>query len=479
MSLLNPRMSETWSLFSPPFWLSLLLGLIVGGALGLWLGRGGRRRTLQEGREELQAVRQALEQSRQETHDLKIERATLTERLTQERNQSEAKLRALAEAETRFSDAFKALSAESLKANNAQFLALAKHTLEKYQQGAQQDLELRRQGIEQLTQPIHTRLEKFDGKLSELEKARIDAYAGLKAQVQSLMETQLPQLHAETAKLVQALRQPHARGRWGEVQLRRVVELAGMLEHCDFREQAQVEAETSRLRPDLVVQLPGGRRLVVDAKAPLNAYLNAVEAEAETTRQAELRRHAAQMKKHITDLGRKAYQDQFDFTPEFVVLFIPGEAFFSAALTQDPELIEYGSERKVIPAGPTTLIALLKAVAYGWQQEALAQNARDIAKLGQELYARIRKLAEHWGKVGKNLDQAVRSYNDSVGSLESRVLATARQFPTLAGKVEAAALPEPSVIERRSRALSAGAWVGADMATATEADDPAGGEETT
>ena len=378
----------------------------------------------------------------------------LNERLLQERRRSDEKLNTLAEAEKRLSDAFKALSAESLKASNTQFLELAKTTLEKYQQNARQDLKQRQENIQQLTQPIHERLEKFDGKLGELEKARIDAYAGLNTQVKNLMQTQIPQLHAETAKLVKALRQPHVRGRWGEVQLRRVVEMAGMLEHCDFVEQVGTDTDENRLRPDMIVKLPGGRHIIVDAKTPVDAYLSAVEAEDEPQRQRLLARHAQQVRKHITDLGRKAYQDQFDFTPEFAILFVPGEAFFSAALTQDLEIIEYGAEKKVIPASPTTLIALLKAVAYGWQQEALAQNAKQIADLGQELYTRIQKLAEHWNKLGKNLDQAVHSYNASVGSLESRVLATARKFPPLAGKTEEQTLKQPTTIDNRARPLS-------------------------
>ena len=465
---------ETWPSFLP-WLLTGLLGLAAGVLLGLLPGRAKRaellRRLGEHGRE-LNETRTKLEQSLQVKQDLEIKHATLEERLEQERKQTSEKLALLTEAEKRFSDAFKALSTESLEASNNQFLQLAKATLEKYQQGAQQDLNLREQRIEQLTRPINERLKQFDGKLDTLEKARIDAYAGLNSQVKSLMETQLPQLHAETAKLVKALHQPHARGRWGEVQLRRVVEIAGMLEHCDFVEQAGTDNEASRLRPDLVVKLPGGRHIVIDAKTPLDAYLRAVEAEDEAGRQQYLSRHAAQVKKHITDLGRKAYQDQFDFTPEFVVLFVPGEAFFSAALVQDPEMIEYGAERKIIPASPTTLIALLKAVAYGWQQEALARNAQEIAGLGRELYARIRKLAEHWNKVGKNLDQAVCSYNDAVGSLESRVLVTARQFPALAGKNDdRETLKEPTAIESHTRPLSAAELLETTQ-TEAEPDEP-------
>ncbi|MCB1734937.1 MAG: DNA recombination protein RmuC [Gammaproteobacteria bacterium] len=387
--------------------------------------------------------------------DAEADKRELGERLTQERRQASEKLAMLEDAQRKLSDAFKALSSEALNTNNKAFLELARSTLERYQQGAQADLTQRQKSIEQLAQPIRERLEKFDGKLEQLEKDRIGAYEGLNQQVKSLINDHLPQLHAQTASLVKALRQPQTRGRWGEVQLRRVVEMAGMVEHCDFDEQVNTDTEEGRLRPDMIVHLPGGGRIVVDAKAPVDAYLNAVEADSEEERQLQLVRHAAQVRKHINDLGRKSYHAQFDFTPEFVVLFVPGEAFFSAALTQDLGLIEYGADQKVIPASPTTLIALLKAVAYGWQQEALARNAREIAELGKSLYERIGTLAAHWTRVGSRLDQAVDAYNKSVGSLETRVLASARQFPALAGKAEEDALPEPPMIERQTRDLSA------------------------
>lgn len=398
---------------------------------------------------------QRREQLNQRLASAEADKRELEERLNQERRQASEKLAMLEDAQRKLSDAFKALSSEALNTNNKAFLELARSTLERYQQGAQADLTERHKNIEQLTQPIRERLEKFDGKLEQLEKDRIGAYESLNQQVKSLITEHLPQLHAQTANLVKALRQPQTRGRWGEMQLRRVVEMAGMVEHCDFDEQVSTNTEEGRLRPDMIVHLPGGGHIVVDAKAPVDAYLNAVEAEDETERQLQLVRHAAQVKKHITDLGRKSYYQQFDFTPEFVVLFVPGEAFFSAALTQDLGLIEYGAVQKVIPASPTTLIALLKAVAYGWQQEALARNAREIAELGKALYERIGTLASHWTRVGSRLDQAVDAYNKSVGSLETRVLASARQFPALAGKAEDDALPEPPMIERQTRALSA------------------------
>ncbi|MDD2676389.1 MAG: DNA recombination protein RmuC, partial [Methylacidiphilaceae bacterium] len=261
------------------------------------------------------------------------------------------------------------------------------------------------------------------------------------------------QLRSETANLVKALRQPVVRGRWGEMQLRGVVEMAGMVERCDFFEQTSIEGEEGRLRPDLIIRLPGGKQIVIDAKAPIAAYLEAVEASDEPARMARLAVHARQVREHIANLSKKAYWEQFAPTPEFVVLFLPGEMFFSAALQQDPGLLDYGVGKRVIPATPTTLIALLQAVAYGWQQEALTENARAISELGRTLYKRIATLADHWAGVGKGMEQAIKAYNKATATLESRVLVTARRFTGLQAAPEGEVIETPEPIDQSARLL--------------------------
>ena len=356
--------------------------------------------------------------------------ARLGAELESERKAAAEKLALIADAEAQLKNAFEALSGQALQANNRMFLDLAQQALGKYQQGAQGDLEKRQQAIAELVAPVKQSLDKLDGCIQGIEKAREGAYSSLTTQVQLLHQGQ-GDLRRETSSLVKALRQPAARGRWGELQLRRVVEMAGMLSHCDFVEQVSVTGDDGRMRPDLVVRMPGGANIVVDAKAPLAAYLEAIDTEDEDARRLLLVDHARQVRDHMTRLGRKAYQDQFDTSPDLVVLFLPGEMLFSSALQHDPGLIEYGAGEKVLVATPTTLIALLRAIACGWKQEALARNAREISDLGRQLYERISTLAGHWAKVGKNLGDAVGAYNSAVASMETRVLVSARRFKDL------------------------------------------------
>jgi DNA recombination protein RmuC len=346
------------------------------------------------------------------------------------------------------------LAAEALRQNNQAFLDLARATLGEFQQAAVGQLQVREQAVAQLVRPVAEALGAVQQQIQSVEKERVGAYAALLEQVAGLKRTQ-EQLERETGQLVQALRVPAVRGRWGEIQLRRVVELAGMLEHCDFVEQETIEGPEGRLRPDLVVKLPAGKIVVVDAKAPLSAYLEAVQAARELEREEAYATHARQVRAHLDRLSSKAYWEQFEATPEFVVMFLPGENFFSAALQYDPGLIEYGVAQRVILATPTTLIALLRAVAYGWRQEKLAEHARVIAELGRELYERLGVWVEHLGRVGRNLDEAVEAYNRAVGSLEARVLVSARRFTELGVTVQGE-LGEVALVDRQARELRDG-----------------------
>ncbi|MGO9242352.1 MAG: DNA recombination protein RmuC [Terriglobales bacterium] len=381
------------------------------------------------------------------------ESAALRAQLADRDRAQEEKLKEVEQAQQRQSDSFKALAADALNANNRAFLDLAKAVLETTQKEASGELLQHKTAVETLVQPIRESLEKVDRHIGEMEKERAGAYAGLLQQVKSLGESQV-QLQTETAHLVRALRAPQTRGRWGEITLRRVVEMAGMTEHCDFDEQVSVEAEGGRLRPDLIVRLPGGRVLVVDAKVSLQSYLDALEATDDMTRAICLQDHARQVKDHITRLGSKLYFEQFDKTLDFVVAFVPGDPFLGAAFEKDPELFEFAIGKKVLVTTPTTLIALLKAVAYGWRQESIEENAQKISELGKELYDRVAVMASHFSGVGEALDKAVRAYNDTLGALESRVLVTTRKFRDLqaAGVKE---MPEPEVVDRAVRELQA------------------------
>lgn len=399
-------------------WLLLIGTLCIGLICGWLIAR-------------LQSHQRLLQQSGQEQSEREklLQRVARFEaQLEAEQHANKEKLRFMEENRQQLEKNFQALSAQALAANNQNFLDLAKSTLGSFQQQAKGDLEARQQAIGQLVAPLKESLHKVDDKIEQLEQSRSGAYARLDEQLKSLLNSQV-KLESETGNLVRALRTPAVRGRWGEIQLRKVVEMAGMVNYCDFVEQET--ADSGRLRPDMIIKLPNGRNIIVDSKAPLQAYLESLEATDDSQRTACLTHHARQIRNHLQKLSAKNYWEQFQPTPEFVVLFLPGETFFSAALAQDPTLIEAGVNQKVLLATPTTLIALLRSVAYGWRQEKLSENAEAISQLGREMYDRLATLNQHFTSMGKNLERAVDSYNKGMASLDSRVLISARKFKEL------------------------------------------------
>lgn len=346
------------------------------------------------------------------------------------RDRAQATIEAHQAVDQRLRDTFGALSGEALQANNAAFLEQAKLVLAEIQARAGGDIELKRQAVEQMVEPIRKGLEQVDQKLGLLDQSRAASQGALEAMLKGMGEAQ-QSLTQETQSLVSALRTPTGRGQWGEMQLQRVVELAGMMEHCDFSTQETVAGEDGAQRPDLVVRLPGSKVVVVDAKSPLSAYLDAINAPDEAARAIALDNHARQVRTHVEQLSKRDYSNAFAEAPDFVVLFLPGEAFFAAACQRDPQLLEYAVQQGVVPASPTTLITLLKAVNYGWQQERIGKNAEEIRDLGLQLHDRMAILTEHLVRIRRSLEGAVRSYNEAMGTLERRVLPTARRFREL------------------------------------------------
>jgi DNA recombination protein RmuC len=427
-----------------------LFGLAAG-TIGAWRLTRGRITWLQD---QMAASHEEIA-ARQDQHaDMLSTVARLEAALSYEKQMAAEQTAFVEQAGAELQRSFQALSAETLQNSAQTFLTMATTTLEKVQAQAAGELSRKHDAVAGLVAPLETALGQVNARLHDLEAARQQAYGRLSEQVRSLMYSQ-ERLQAETGNLAKALRAPTVRGRWGEMQLRRVVEMAGMTPYCDFSEQVSVTADAARLRPDMVVHLPGGKQVVVDAKTPLQAYLDALDAASESQRQQLLQAHARHVRVHMNRLSAKAYWEQFNpNTPEFAVMFLPGESFFSAALEHDPSLIEAGVTQHVILATPTTLIALLRAVAYGWQHDKLAENAQAISKLGRELYDRLRGLADHVAQVGKSLDRSVEAYNRMVGSLDGRVLVSARRFADL-GLASGKAIADLTPVERMSRSPQA------------------------
>lgn len=426
----------------------LLVGALVGGVLG-WLWGANRTRgevvarlrdlenrvASQEGgatvmRDQLEGSRREIDRLQTDLRGATAEKADAEARATESRASLEEQKRLLEEAKGRLTEAFRALAADALKSSNEDFLRLAEQRFKTLTQEAAGELEARKTAVETLVHPLQQALEAYQKEARELEEKRLREISGVGRQLTEVAQAQTA-LQRETSNLVNALRAPQVRGRWGEIALRKTAELAGMTKHCDFSEQATVQAEGGRLRPDMIVHLPAKRDIVVDAKVALNAYLEALEASSPEQREAALARHAQQVRMHVKRLASKEYWNQFPQAPDFVVLFIPGEAFFAAAMERDPDLLQDALSSQVLIATPTTFIGLLLTAAYGWRQEQVTENAQRISELGRQVHERLAILVEHFAWVGKSLEKSVEAYNRAVGSLETRVLPAARRFPEL------------------------------------------------
>ena len=453
----------------------VILALVAAGAfaLGRNLGQSAERAVLS-----LEASRMATERARFETiaqrvplleRELAQARALIEDRetklaeaqvriaealtrLSESEKAAADKLELVARAEASMKDAFQALSMDALDKSRAAFLDQAQATFGQFRESALKDFAAKETTFAQLVSPIKESLSKFESHVRDIEQKRGEAYAGLSEQFASFKEGQTL-LRGETERLVTALRAPSVRGRWGEFQLRRVVEMAGMVQHCDFVEQSTIQGEEGRLRPDLIVRLPGGKTVVVDAKVPLSAYLDAKDARDENARREFIQQHAKQLRKHVTELSDKSYSDQLSSSPDFVVMYVPIESAFADAVQTDPSLLDDAVSGNVIPAGPMTLLSLLKGAAYGWRQERIAQSAEQISELGKELYNRISVMASHLSQVGEALGRATLAYNKAVGSMESRVLVQARRFKDL-GAAVGDDIPEIETVSQAPRQLA-------------------------
>ncbi|PSL01782.1 DNA recombination protein RmuC [Haloactinopolyspora alba] len=446
------------------------LALLVGFALGALTVRG-RTATLAAERNAARAERDTIRGERDTAHaelddaeqhlrQAQADKARLEAQIEHTRNSADEKLALLRTEQERLTQEFDRLSNDALRRNRAEFLELATEQLKGSEERTKTELEHRRAAVEAMVKPLNEQLAKVTEHANELERARSAAYAELRTQVESMGQNS-EKLRLETQQLVTALRAPQVRGRWGELQLRRVVEAAGMLEHVDFVEQATADTADGKLRPDMLVHLAGGKRVVVDAKVSFSGYLEAQEARDDATRNDRLAAHARHLQAHIDSLAGKQYWAQFAPTPEFVVMFVPSDVFLDAALQQDPSLFEHAFERNVVLATPATLVALLRTVGYTWRQEALARNAQQVLQLGRELHTRLSTMGRHVGKLGRQLDNAVKAYNETVSSLESRVLVTARKMTEL--EVVDDELESPAQVERTTRQIQP-----ADLAAAPD-----------